>query len=377
MNKSIVGNGKRVKEYLDRLVAGQQVPGIQYIVVDAHSIRFQYAGGIRDAKNPKGDDAHQNQVTSQTLFSSASCTKVLTAAAVLKLVEAQKIDLDDPLSRYYDKHPYGDEILVRQLLNQTSGIPNPMPFWFHTSVEHSSFSESQALSETLQKHSKLDFSPGDKYAYSNLSYWLLGKVIEKASGMNYSEFMEKEIFNTLGISSDEMTCEPTHYNLQNNFARGHSDRFSILTLFFWMLLPSNWWAESCGKWARFQTLYMNGPSYGGVLGTAMGYAKFLQDMLRTEPKLFSDNQLFFQDQFDNHENRLPTTLGWHRGHLEGHIYYGKPGGGAGYHGNIRVYPDAGIATVYFSNKTEVTEGPINAFSDLLDSEFLKGEENNK
>jgi CubicO group peptidase (beta-lactamase class C family) len=105
----------------------------------------------------------------------------------------------------------------------------------------------------------------------------------------------------------------------------------------------------------------------------MGYAKFLQDMLREEPSLISaaTKESFFGVQTDASGNLMPTTLGWHRGQLGDQVYYGKPGGGPGYNSNIRVYPKAGIATVYLSNKTELSEGPINAFSDLLDSEFMQ------
>ena len=67
---------------------------------------------------------------------------------------------------------------------------------------------------------------------------------------------------------------------------------------------------------------------------------------------------------------IPTTLGWHRGQLDGVTYYGKPGGGPGYHGNIRIYPDRGIATAWFANATDVSEGSIIRFSDAADRYWL-------
>jgi CubicO group peptidase (beta-lactamase class C family) len=366
MNMNIEESGKRVSDYLDRLVLKEEFPGIQYIVIDANSIVFNYVGGICDA-------ATRDKVTEATSFLSSSTTKVLTAAAVLKLVEAGKVSLDDPLSKYCDKHPYGDEINVRHLLNQSSGIPNPMPLnWLHTNHEHGSFSESEALAATLDANPKLDFTPGEKYSYSNLSYWLLGKVIEKASGMAYSQYMKSKIFNPLGISHEELSCEISD---ERQYARGHQDRYSLMTLVFWVLASSKLWDKSDGKWARFQILYMNGPAYGGIFGTALGYSKFLQDMLRQEPRLFScaTKALFFEDQMDKSGNIMPTTLGWHRGQVGEQVYYGKPGGGPGYSSNIRIYPQAGIATVCLSNKTQVSEGPINNFSDMLDAEFLRKE----
>jgi D-alanyl-D-alanine carboxypeptidase len=363
MNKTIPDCVKRVTDYLDRLVVNEKVPGIQYVVVDVNSIRMNYAGGVSDA-------ATRAKVTETTSFLLSSTTKVLTAAAVFKLVEAGKVHLDDPLSNYFDTHPYGDDLKVRHLLNQSSGVPNPMPLsWLHTREEHSSYLESEVLEAALNANPKLDFEPGEKYAYSNLSYWLLGKVIEKASGMSYCEYMRREVFEPLGISPRELDCEIQD---AKEYARGHQSRFTLMTLVFRMLTASKIWDDSVGSWARFQILYMNGPAYGGISGTAMGYAKFLQDMLRKDSTLFSGKTKahFFEDQTDASGNLMPTTLGWHRGNLGQHVYYGKAGGGPGYHSNIRLYPKAGIATVYLSNKTEVSESPINAFSDTLDKEIL-------
>jgi D-alanyl-D-alanine carboxypeptidase len=75
-------------------------------------------------------------------------------------------------------------------------------------------------------------------------------------------------------------------------------------------------------------------------------------------------------QTDTSGRPMPTTLGWHRGQVDGHEYFGKCGGGPGYSSNIRIYPKEGIGTVYLSNKTEVSEGPINDLSDKLDIEFM-------
>jgi len=373
---------------LDQLIAWHQIPGIQYVVVDSDSIRYEYAGGVCDVQYPAAP------VTCDTCFLTSSSTKVLTAAAVLKLVEQEKVKLDDPLSKYFKEHPYGDNLHIRHLMNQSSGIPNPMPLtWLHTAEEHCNYSEANALRDALQVNPKLDFQPGHKYAYSNLSYWLLGKVIEQASGKTYREYLHEEILGPLDIDPNQLDCEIP----SSTIARGHQPRFSLMTLIFSFLTSREIWEKSVGRWARFRLLYMNGPAYGGIFATAKGgYAKFLQDLLRDKPKLFSKSstkELCFSEQRDVSGKVLPTTLGWHRGHvlmgvvdddeLTGtgrsttsprpplqHLYFGKPGGGPGYHSNLRIYPKLGIATVFLANTTEVSEGSINALSDLLDKEFL-------
>jgi len=162
--------------------------------------------------------------------------------------------------------------------------------------------------------------------------------------------------------------------------RGHQPRFSILTLIFKFLTNRKIWESSFDHWSRFKMLYMNGSAYGGVFASAKnGFAKFVQDMLKDNPKLFSASakQCFFSDQVDSSGHILPTTLGWHRGHLvvDNHgpskvLYFGKPGGGPGYHSNVRIYPELGIRTIFFANKTEVSADKINSLSDRLDEESL-------
>ena len=160
----------QARAYLDNLIQQNRLPGIQYIVVGEQDIRFEYYGGRRDigANLP---------VTAQTTFMASSSTKALTAAAVLQLVERGQVELDKSLSAYYPAHPYGDQVTIRRLLNQSSGIRNPAPVkWLHTVEEQPTFDEAQALQQVLSQHPRLAFPPGDRYAYSNISYWLLGQV---------------------------------------------------------------------------------------------------------------------------------------------------------------------------------------------------------
>jgi CubicO group peptidase (beta-lactamase class C family) len=187
MDMNIAHKENQVRAYLDSLIQTNRIPGIQYVVVDEQGIRFEYYGGRRDigANLP---------VTEQTTFMASSSTKALTAAAILQLLKQGQIELDKSLSAYYPAHPYGDQVTIRHLLNQTSGIGNPAPVkWLHTVEEHPAFDEAQALKKVLNAHSKLAFPPGDKYAYSNISYWLLGQVIQEVSGQCYCDYMHQNV----------------------------------------------------------------------------------------------------------------------------------------------------------------------------------------
>jgi hypothetical protein len=125
-------------------------------------------------------------------------------------------------------------------------------------------------------------------------------------------------------------------------------------------------------WFRLRPTYMNGPAYGGLIGTARGLARFLQDQLRLKPILFGADTkaLFFSPQQNNYGQEIETTLGWHRGQVAGVLYYGKPGGGPGFRSNLRLYPDRSIATAWLVNETGISDEPCNKLADALDRYFL-------
>lgn len=166
--------------------------------MDADHVLFQYAGGWADIRNRK-------PMTAGTTMMAYSMTKTLTAAAILQLAERGKVNLGDSIDLYLDHNPYGSDITISHLLSQTSGIPNPIPLgWMHTTENHDTFDEDAALEEVLRTYGKPSFAAGKKYAYSNISYWFLGRIIEKAGGRSYADYMRKHVFDPLGVPEKEL-----------------------------------------------------------------------------------------------------------------------------------------------------------------------------
>jgi len=129
----------------------------------------------------------------------ASITKQFTGVAILMLMEQGKLRLQDPLSKYIADYPKGDQITIHHLLIHTSGIKS------YTSMEN--FMRFARTDMTplelinLFKHEPMDFEPGERYAYNNSAYILLGYIIEEASGMSYEDFIQKNIFDRLGMKN--------------------------------------------------------------------------------------------------------------------------------------------------------------------------------
>ena len=136
-----------------------------------------------------------------TIFRLGSITKQFTAAAVMLLVEDGKIALTDPIEKYLPGYPtQGHVITIEHLLTHTSGIQSytAIPGWFPTRIR-----ADLSLTELIDgfKKEPMQFAPGERYAYNNSAYVILGAVIEKAAGDTYERVLTKRIFEPLGLTS--------------------------------------------------------------------------------------------------------------------------------------------------------------------------------
>lgn len=140
--------------------------------------------------------------TADTKFRIGSVTKQFTAACILQLAEQGKLDLQDKLSKYIYDYPKADSITIHMLLNHTSGIKNytEIPeFWPKAAL---SLSTDSMIA--LFKNKAFDFSPGTKWNYSNSGYFLLGVIVEKTSGKNFSEYVQEHVIKKAGLKNTAM-----------------------------------------------------------------------------------------------------------------------------------------------------------------------------
>jgi CubicO group peptidase (beta-lactamase class C family) len=326
-----------VRERLDRIA--RAFPGLQYAMTDAQILRFEHCAGFADV-------GAERPTTPEVQYMASSCTKVVTAAAVLSLVEAGRAELDARLSDYYADHPYGRKITVRHLLAHTAGVPNPLPLsWLH-GLEDATFDEDRALAAVLRAHPRLRSPPGERYSYSNLGYWLLGKVIERASGSRYAHYVEECVLDPLAVPRSGLCFAPED---RARLARGYERAWSPLGLFVRLAVRPSLLDGRDGPWLRFAQVSMDGPAYGGLFATARGFCGFLRGQLAA---------------------RADAALGWRTGDLAGVHYLGKPGGGPGFCSNVRIYPSLGIATAWFANRMQVSESKIAALTDTVDQRWF-------
>lgn len=137
--------------------------------------------------------------TAETVYRIGSVTKQFTAAAVLHLIEAGRVGLDDRIEHYLPNYPtHGHVVTVRHLLTHTSGIPSYTGFDAFREKLTLDLSHAELLE--IFKDEPFDFAPGEEYRYNNSAYYLLGLLVEQVSGEGFDAYLQNHIFDRLGMS---------------------------------------------------------------------------------------------------------------------------------------------------------------------------------
>lgn len=137
--------------------------------------------------------------TATTRYRLASVSKPLTALATLRLVAAGTLSLDASICDYLDNCPAAwAPVTLAHLLSQSSGIPNYTDFAEFAALEQSPSTPDQTIARF--RDLPLGFAPGTLYHYTNSNYLLLGKIIERAAGTSYEEYLRRELFLPLGMA---------------------------------------------------------------------------------------------------------------------------------------------------------------------------------
>ncbi len=178
------------------------------------------------------------------------------------------------------------------------------------------------------------------------------------------------VLHPLGLYPSEMDFEIVNPERQ---AKGYLAKWSVMNLLKSLLMDRKFWDRYEGSWLAFHHHYLNGPAFGGLIGTATAFSVFLQDQLREESILFSQRtkQLFETPQSTSDGKQIQMTLGWHIGEAKGITYFFKEGGGGGFHSEMRIYPREvarpALGTVVMANSTEFYS---TAFLNRIDKLFI-------
>ena len=200
---AITAKGDRVDDYIKAQIRNLHIPGISLAVVRNGRVIKSKGYGLANIEA-------NSAATPKTVYEIGSLTKQFTAAAIMLLIAEGKISLDDKITRYFPEAPRTwNHITIRHILTHTSGIQNhvAVPGYLNIFKTNLSFETTPTRDEILKEFYKLpmEFEPGETWAYDNTGYYLLGFIIEKASGKSYYQFLDERIFKPLGMGATRST----------------------------------------------------------------------------------------------------------------------------------------------------------------------------
>jgi CubicO group peptidase (beta-lactamase class C family) len=210
----VSGYHQQISPQLDAMVAAYykaDEPGATVIVVKDGKTVLRKAYGMASVAEKRGMQVDD-------VLRLGSITKQFTAVAIMLLVEQGKLSLTDTVTKILPDYPEnGKKVTIEHLLTHTSGIPSYTSKANYEANSTKQVSVNQMLDSF--KNDPLEFEPGSTWSYSNSGYFLLGAIVEKASGESYAQFVEKNLFVPLGMQN---TAYEGYERTKHTHAVGHS-----------------------------------------------------------------------------------------------------------------------------------------------------------
>lgn len=320
------------KPQLDSIVSVIQetfeVPGLAVGVIVDGELYYSAALGVQDLDN-------RSQMSESSLFHMASVSKPFVATAVMQLVEAGKMSLDDLLVDHLPYFTMDDprhrDITIKQILNHSSGIPD---------VEDYEWDKPQVDDEAAERYARsfgstgLDFGPGEDFSYSNASFDIMAAVISKASGMTFEEYMTQYIFEPAGMKNSTFfkpdvpkTLATSPHGLGDDLQLGVLETYPYNRIHApSSTLHSN--IEDLTRWAQVNLNH-------GTLDGRQVYSPSSYAQLTTPTIELGDNDAI--------------GLSWFSSRIEGTTMYAHSGGDDGYRTYFAFFPEKNAAVFTMGN----------------------------
>jgi CubicO group peptidase (beta-lactamase class C family) len=185
-----------IDRYVRTEVARYRIPGVSVAVLHGDSVVLARGYGYANVE-------HHVPATDSTIYQSGSVGKQFTGAAIVMLSEQGRLSLDDSITRFLPDGPAAWRgITIRHLLTHTSGIGD---YTDSTLDSRRDYTEAELV--TLAAKQPLEFTPGDRWSYSNTGYVLLGIIIHRVTGVFYGDFLRDHVFRPLGMRTTRVISE--------------------------------------------------------------------------------------------------------------------------------------------------------------------------
>ena len=335
---------EKYREFTDKFMQSEMkennIPGVAVVIIQNGEIVFSKGYGYGNVEN------QTNLSAEDSVFRVASIAKLITAAAVMKLAEEGKIDLDAPVNDYLKRFKISDKgykepVRVRHLLTHTEGFTQKS-----IGGKTLDYTELQDLGRFVERTMPKRFiEPGVMITYGNHASALLGVLIEDVTGETYSEYVKKEIFSPLGMN-DSSFKQPVPENIRNKKITEYRYRD--------------------GSFMAVPVSYSHMVSAGGLHSTAADLAKFLL-VFQNENFVFRKETLekMTKVQYRPHPELSGVTYGFLEQRYKSNTYFYRTGDSEGAKAKIFLLPEqnTGIVILNNSHYSEVSSKFIDAFYD--------------
>ncbi len=271
----------------------------------------------------------------------------------MRLSDLGELDLDRPVSEFVSRYRTGagTSPTVRQLLNHTAGVSNPIPIRWVRPAQQPAPEPHEFLDTLLARHGTSKYPVGGAARYSNLGYLILAQVIARAAGRPFTEYVEDAVLRPLKMNRTGFA-----YQSDGDIAVGYVRAPRMANPVLRRLLPHGIVGDREGRYTSLNRFLVNGAGYGGLVGD-------VADAARLAAMHLADGTL------DGHRILRPETarrmrnitapgkpfdvgLGWFRKPAAGgttaveHL-----GAGGGFYNAMRLYPDLRLGIVAMANTT--------------------------
>jgi CubicO group peptidase (beta-lactamase class C family) len=270
------------------------------------------------------------------IFRLGSISKQFTAISILILQEQGKLYVKDDIQKHLPNYPTHNKLItIEHLLTHSSGIPNFTAFSNRTEIEQNQFNTSELLD--IFKDKPLDFLPGERFAYSNSGYNVLGAIIEKVSGVTYETFVETEIF-------DKLNMKHSFYDNPREIVKNKITGYD---------------RDSLGYKASKYTSMCAPFSAGGLRSNVVDMAIWNKSLHEGKLIPVSSLQKAFLPYKLNSGKLTDYGFGWFVSSFNGHKLYYHNGGVYGFKTSGFFYPKEDVYILILSNNTSSNPGYLN------------------
>ncbi|WP_413381860.1 serine hydrolase [Alkalihalobacillus sp. 1P02AB] len=323
----------KLDEILTELMTNEPIPGLAIAVTQGEQKIYMKGFGVMNMEMYEA-------VTKETLFHTASISKTFVALAIMQLVEKGDLNLDEPIISYLPYFCLADEryciITTRDLLSHCSGIPNEYEFnWGNPEYDELAI-ERYVKSK---KNEKLNFTPSEKFEYSNTAFEILGDIIQKVSGRPFEKYVEERILKPLSMN-------------ESSFLNKELNRSKIATPH--ILSMDGTYGPKVSPVFPYNRRHAASSTLCTSLEEMTNYAIMMHNK-----GLFQEQSLiggeYFAEMFEPvqktnwGEEMDEVGLAWFIGQYKGRKMYSHSGLDTGFRSNLIVLPEKKISIILFTN----------------------------